>query len=885
MDGSWAVFIEYTKADGGYRASGLHLGQGMVLTADHCCGGDTYRVWSRELTGYLTAYEATVCWRSGDTSGADLALLEVRDLAHTPRHLSVAFLDRSQPTSLRGCIALCFPKYKNDAASQLEGSIPLSENSAGRPPEHVAGQRGDRDGIPEATLRLTHEGPHIAAGLTSAQAWAGASGAGIVVTRWGQHYCVGVVSNHEPPEHAKHLRLATFGALATLTPERQIDFWTKLGVESPSVVTLDAEGVHHHGQVVVGDRPSAAANFVDRAEADRLAKATEQSGAVTICALRGMRGVGKTQLAAALSRHRQAAGWPVIAWIDAANPSTIESDLIRLADALNHRRSDEEPIDSIHRMFDAFASDRRVPRLLVYDNVTKLDDLSGLVPDAAAAHVVITTTSQGSYGTAIDVGVFSEDQAIDYLVATTGLDDRDGARRVAQYLGLLPLALDQASATIRRLHLTFLGYLEALKTRALDEVLLREPGAPYPDPVGRALLFAIETTLSTSPTADLAEAITDALSLLAASGVPAQWFDALGDSFQVARAIAHLEENSLVTRSEIGGLLVMHRLVRRVCRERVGRLDVTDEARASTADEHALTIICSVGLSDDPEFIARRSACRELAAQLGVVRDEDESRHLRESEPFLRMALRTAFRANDLGDPHTAISLLEPALADSLRVLGPDHPDTLTSRNNLAYAYETAGRVAEAIPLHEETLTDRLRVLGPDHPNTLTSRNNLAGAYWAAGRVDDAIPLDEQTLTDRLRVLGPDHPDTLTSRNNLAVAYETAGRVAEAIPLHEETLTDSLRVLGPDHLVALEVGVELVGLTDSLRVLGPDHPDTLTSRNDLACAYWGAGRRSEAAEEFCAAADLAERLFGPDHLVTRQLIANRDEARRQLGTN
>ena len=67
-------------------------------------------------------------------------------------------------------------------------------------------------------------------------------------------------------------------------------------------------------------------------------------------------------------------------------------------------------------------------------------------------------------------------------------------------------------------------------------------------------------------------------------------------------------------------------------------------------------------------------------------------------------------------------------------MLGPDHPDTLTSRNNLATAYQAAGRAAEAIPLHEQTLADRERVLGPDHPDTLASRNNLANAYQEAGR-------------------------------------------------------------------------------------------------------------------------------------------------------
>ena len=104
----------------------------------------------------------------------------------------------------------------------------------------------------------------------------------------------------------------------------------------------------------------------------------------------------------------------------------------------------------------------------------------------------------------------------------------------------------------------------------------------------------------------------------------------------------------------------------------------------------------------------------------------------------------------------------EPLLADQERMLGPDDPDALATRNNLASAYQAAGRTAEAITLHEQTLADRERVLGADHPDTLTTRNNLAIAYQAAGRTAEAITLLEQTLADRERVLGADHPDTLT---------------------------------------------------------------------------------------------------------------------------
>ncbi|MGW3692305.1 tetratricopeptide repeat protein, partial [Streptomyces sp. NPDC005149] len=75
--------------------------------------------------------------------------------------------------------------------------------------------------------------------------------------------------------------------------------------------------------------------------------------------------------------------------------------------------------------------------------------------------------------------------------------------------------------------------------------------------------------------------------------------------------------------------------------------------------------------------------------------------------------------------------------------------------------------MGRAIPLYERTLADSERVLGPDHPDTLLSRHNLAGAYESAGDLGRAIPLYERTLADSERVLGPDHPDTLLSRHSL----------------------------------------------------------------------------------------------------------------------
>ena len=257
-----------------------------------------------------------------------------------------------------------------------------------------------------------------------------------------------------------------------------------------------------------------------------------------------------------------------------------------------------------------------------------------------------------------------------------------------------------------------------------------------------------------------------------------------------------------------------------------------------------------------------------------------------------RNNLAVAYRV--MGRLSEAIALFEEVVADSVRVLGPDRPHTLASRGNLAVAYQEEGRLNEAIPLFEEVVADSVRVLGPDHPHTLVSRYNLAGAYREEGCLDKAIPLYEGVLADRVRILGADHPHTLVSRIDLAGAYQAAGRLGEATTLFEGVLADHARILGDDHPLTFTARNALAGtyqaagrlseaiplyegvLADRVRVLGMDHPDTLTARHNLADAHQAAGHLSEAISLFEEALAGRMRILGPIHsdtLVSRSHLA------------
>ena len=170
----------------------------------------------------------------------------------------------------------------------------------------------------------------------------------------------------------------------------------------------------------------------------------------------------------------------------------------------------------------------------------------------------------------------------------------------------------------------------------------------------------------------------------------------------------------------------------------------------------ALMILSKIDPTTADDHARQRELCSLLGRQLETIHNQPYSMRLLDNPTLLKIAGRVIYQANQLSDPYTAILLAE-YVTDHERVFGPDHPDTLTSRNNLACAYQTAGDLGRAIPLYQQTLTDRERILGPDHPQTLTLRNNLAYAYWNDGRRPEALREFTKAATTAEQLFGPAH--------------------------------------------------------------------------------------------------------------------------------
>ena len=582
-------------------------------------------------------------------------------------------------------------------------------------------------------------------------------------------------------------------------------------------------------RIRLGSRPMEVSGFVERREQAGLFGAVF-AGASARTVLTGMRGSGKSQLATAVAARCEKEGWPLVAWVPAGSRGAVLSGLVELGLELGVRVEDGPSREVIaQRCLTALASAQGSNRLIVFDDVKNPDDLVGLVPRGEGVRVLVTTTRLADWEhegwVHVPVGVFEREQSIGILLDRTDQTGHETADAIAGALGDLPVAVVQAAATARRDRYTLTAYLDMLERTTLEEGVRRREGDEYPEAVGVALWLAFQSALERiekrSPRREaVARTQLGVLSVLAAPGVPARWLEKMldGGSDDARGALSELIESSVCRLSQDGSKVMIHGLQGRVIREEWR----AEPERWGRVEEAAAGLLGAVDVTAIPvsDSTKRRREALDLVEQLRAVAGQDHSKGLF-SHPRTADALAHAlWHAAELGDPQAALSLSDAVdLLDE--TLGPDNPRTLASRNSLAHAYWSAGRVDEAIGLFERTLADRERVLGADHPDTLASRGNLALAYQDAGRLEQAINLLERTLTEALRVLGPDHPDTLTSRNNLAGAYRSAGRPDQTIPLLEQNLADSERALGPSH------------------------PDTRLFRDNLADTYRAVGQSED----------------------------------------
>ncbi|WAX79577.1 tetratricopeptide repeat protein [Streptomyces sp. KMM 9044] len=687
----------------------------------------------------------------------------------------------------------------------------------------------------------------------------------------------------------------------------------------------------------VGLIPPAARSYQQRAEADRLRTKVDGGGtAVLTQLLTGMGGVGKTQLAADYARtawndDSPAGGLDVLVWVTASARSPIVTGYAQAGIELC--RADPGDVEQAARAFLAWLTPKAAAKpcrwLIVLDDVADPDDLKGLwPPDSPHGRTLVTTRRRDAALAAhgrrtIEVGLFTEAEALTYLTASLtghGHDESaDELTALAEDLGRLPLALAQAAAYLIDTGESVAGYRQLLA----DRTTTLADAAPDALPDDQALPLAAAWSLSIDRAdelrpAGLARPMLQLTSLLDANGIPQ-------DVLTSAPALAHLtahrtrtgpehagEPDPVSARDAVRALSALHRLSlvdhdRQAPHRAVRVHQLIQRTTRDTLTPH------------QHDITARAAADALIAVWPEIERDAALAQTFRANTTALAghagqalyrpdahaVLYRTGRSLGETGQVTAARDHFQHLTETTRHHLGPDAPDTLTARNNLATMRGEAGDAAGAAEAFAELLADRIRVLGPDAPATLTTRNNLATWRGEAGDAAGAAEAFAELLADRIRVLGPDAPATLTTRNNLATWRGEAGDAAGAAEAFAELLADRIRVLGPDAPATLttrgnlatwrgeagdaagaaEAFAEL--LEHMVGVLGPDAPATLTARGNLATMR---GQAGDAAGAVTVTEQLLEhmvRALGADHphvpIIRNNLAHWRKEAERAPG--
>ena len=623
-------------------------------------------------------------------------------------------------------------------------------------------------------------------------------------------------------------------------------------------------------------------------------------------ALHGLRGVGKTTLAAAYAdahRNDYRATW----WIRAQTQPTLRADLVALGVRLGCVAAEDKEEPALAAVMERLRHDGE-GILLIFDNAIDANELKPYLP-RGAARVLITSNAHAWRGVAapVEIRLWPKEIGADYLIARTGREgERATAEALSEVLGGLPLAHEQAAAYCERLEISLAAYrqrFEVAPAGLLDDQ--RDAPVEYHEglTVAKTFALAIEEAGKLHPGA---EPLIVHAALLAPEPIPLFLFaegreqlgeplasqlagDGLDEAVAALRAFALVDRKAIVDERDASittDTIRLHRLVREVAAAR-RQGEARDQLRRALLEVAAA--LYPEEVFDDPKTWPRVRRLDGLA--LALV--SGEAAPPMGAEELASLLDRLAFyRLDALGAYAQARPLLERELAIREKALGPEHPDTAVSLNNLASLLKAQGDLAAARPLYERALAICEKALGPEHPSTATSLANLALLLQAQVDLAAARPLYERALAIREKALGPEHPGTASNLNNLAFLLQAQGDLAAARPLYERALAICEKALDPEHP---SIATSLNNLADLLRaqgdlagarplferalairekVLDPEHPDTASNLANLASLLQAQGDLAGARPLYERALAICEKALGPEHRDTASSLAN-----------
>lgn len=482
-------------------------------------------------------------------------------------------------------------------------------------------------------------------------------------------------------------------------------------------------------------------------EMEELRAGSSEAGSFVIVV--GMSGVGKTQLVTEFALDQRDIGADVY-WLAPDSDASLAEGLAAIggSEPLEEGAESGELLQSaLQRIAGA-----RDP-LVVLDNAPLTDSLAELVRKLQVVHarVVVTSQHQGwrALGQVLDIDVLKREDAVELLRRRSGRPTDAGLTELAEVVGDLPLALEQAAAYLEITGIGPTEYAAMLTEHGARVLAERAPSDQYGRTLGAAWDVAMMEVAKESGNA---KGIISTLSLLAGTPVP-RWL--LG-----GEPIEGLDRTllPLMPRIEINDALGVLR--------RLSLVRLTEDS----VTVHALVSAHIRGTFDDDELLS-----------------------------YARFAVVLLLRAfpDDLNDAENwrRASVLAPHVSEILPLaerLGVDISDTLILRAKLADWYRAQGQYGEAVPLLEEALRLSIAVHGERSLWALRERLNLAVVLRGMGQQERAIGL----LREAAEIAGEQEPSqeqvwiTAMVKFNLGAALFNEGPegALEALEVHMEAL-------------------------------------------------------------------------------------------------
>ena len=326
-----------------------------------------------------------------------------------------------------------------------------------------------------------------------------------------------------------------------------------------------------------------------------------------------------------------------------------------------------------------------------------------------------------------------------------------------------------------------------------------------------------------------------------------------------------------------------------------------DRARmeADVADEINRFLNVDLLWQASPEAQADRSTRIRDLLDSAAVRIADRFTNKPAIEAAIQQTLGNTYRSIgefDKAELHLLRSLELRKLYPAARL-----DNTLTCRHDLAVVKFRQGNLEAAESLHRDILAERTKRLGPEHPDSLMSKSEIALAMLGLRRFSEAEQLLDEVLARQQKIHGFHHDDTIASITNLGLVYHQTGRFAEAEQQHRQALDllkqlhriDHPRILNCTDNLALALMArgksdEAESLFQQLfqsseSVLGPKAPATLQARNNFGRFLLTQQRFQEAAELYDQLLPLLVEVRGAGHVETLTCLDNFAQSVKGIG--